>query len=137
MQLGFAMIADVVSRTVEGKLNIVGEFNSIAAATVPARHPSLCLIARFHASVAEGSEGHVFETALVTEDGHEVIPRTAPIPLRFGVIGPGVPLRSQVMIQLQDLPLPEYGLYEFRIWVDGNHLGDVPLFLAPIPDGQG
>src|SRR6185436_5289009 len=42
-----ALLADGANATAEGKLNILGIFNALHAASFPCAHPHMCLVLRF------------------------------------------------------------------------------------------
>ena len=137
MDLKFALLADAVNESKEGKLNITGEFNTIWSPSVPLTYPFLCIVARFEARVSEGTQ-HTLRIGLFDEDGGVVIPVSPDLELGFVSTGRGRPLRAQVIIQLVNFVLPKHGDYEFHLLVDGHHKASVPLaFMAPPASSHG
>lgn len=130
MQLTAGLLADGANIAADGKLNLLGVFDRIVASGIPFTHPSLFLIARFAARVSEGSS-HSLQIALVDADGQEVVPRTRPLPLTFGLNGPGRPMTAQVIAQFVDLQLPVFGEYDFHLHVDGEYTASIPLYVEP------
>ena len=128
MDLKFALLADHVNETREGKLNIIGEFNLISAAQVPATHPLLFLVARFQASVSEGTE-HELTIGLYDEDGQAALPQSPTFPIKFVPQGRGLPLRAQVVAQLGGLRFDHFGSFEFHLLVNGRLEARVPLLV--------
>lgn len=126
MDLKFALLADHVTETREGKLVIVGEFNMIWSEQVPIRHGPFFLLARFEARVSEGVS-HKIRIALVDEDGNQTLPPSPEIPINFAPTGPGYPLRGQVVVHFGSVEFPKPGDYEFHILVDGHIKAVVPL----------
>lgn len=137
MDLRFALLADHVAETREGKLVIVGEFNAIRAPNAPVTHSRMFLVARLEARVTEGSQ-HRLRIALVDEDGNHVIPASPEIPIDFVPTSPGHPLVAQVIVGLENIRFPHFGDYEFHLLVDGRLLADVPLTVAQVlsPPGR-
>ena len=133
MDLKFALLADHVNRTSEGKLNIIGEFNAISAARVPATHSSLFLVARFEASVSEGTE-HQLTIGLYDEDGKGVLPKSPTFPIKFVPQGRGLPLRAQVVAQLGGLKFDHFGNFEFHLLVNGRIEATVPVSVSQIKE---
>jgi hypothetical protein len=131
MELKFAVLADYVSETKEGKLNIMGTFSGIRAQKVPAVHPRCYIAARFHARVSEGTD-HTFRIGLYDADGGEVRPLTPDLPLQFTSNGPGRPFVGTVIVDMPALQLPNFGDYEFHILIDGRVMAEVPLSLTEI-----
>lgn len=126
MELRIGVVADLVSTTSEGKVNLLGIFDSIAAAQVPAIHPLFYLFASFTAGVVEGTE-HQLQITLVDEDSREVIPPTVSLPLPFAISGAGKPLIGQVIAQFPNVQFPDFGDYEFRLYIDGEYKASIPL----------
>lgn len=56
MEAKLALICNSANVSQEGKLNILGEFDTIWAEQVPVKWPSLTLVARFEAHLVEGSK---------------------------------------------------------------------------------
>lgn len=136
VRLTAALLADYANVTADGKLNVMGVFGRMATTRIPVTYPSLYLIARFEARVTEGTH-HTVQVALVDSDGQEIVPKLAPLPLYFEIMGPGRPLRAQLVTEFANLRLPVLGEYDFHIFVDGEYLESVPLYLESIPEPAG
>ena len=132
MNLRFALLADYAAVIEGGKLLVAGEFDRVVAPSLPATAPPFYLVARFDAQVSEGTE-HRLRIHLVDADGHEVAPPAAEVPFPFGALGPGRPLRGQVIVQINGAKFPKYGAYEFHLNVDGRNEGVVQIPVAPAP----
>lgn len=128
MELRIGVVADLVSTTSDGKVNLVGIFNRIYTSRVPAIHPLLYLFASFNARIVEGTE-HRVQISLVDGDSQEVIPRTPSLPLPFAIVGEGKPLLGQVIGQFPNVQFPDFGDYEFRLDIDGQYIGSIPLIV--------
>lgn len=126
MELKFALVADHVAETREGKLIIVGEFDVVWAPEIPAQFGPFYLVLRLEARVSEGTD-HKIKVGLFDADGQEVIPMSPELTVRFGSTGPGYPLRAQITVHFAAAQFPAYGDYEFHIIVDGRFLGSVPI----------
>jgi hypothetical protein len=136
MELKFALLADLVSETTEGKLNIIGEFNTLWTSKMPCLWPLCYLVARFEARVTEGTE-HTFQYAVSHLNGTEVIARCEEISFKLVAIRPRQPLRGQIFVRLSPLQFREFGMYEFKLWVDRAYKGSVPLFVSRIEQAPG
>jgi hypothetical protein len=136
VRLTAALLADYANVTTDGKLNVMGVFGRMTVTRLPITYPSLYLVARFEARVTEGTR-HTVQVALVDTDGQEVVPKLAPIPLHFQITGPGRPLRAQLLMEFADLRLPVLGEYDFHIFVDGEYLESVPLYLESVSEPAG
>lgn len=132
-RLVFALIADVVNRTAEGKLNIVGEFNLIGTAKMPTRHPVMHLAARVYFPIVAGTEGHTLQIDLVDEDGRKLIPTTEATPIHVGPALPGMGLRADIFAQFVDTVFHRFGPHEVRLIVDGHFIGGATIELEQLP----
>jgi len=128
MEVKLAVIADAANVSREGKLNILGEFNTIFAATVPIRWPVMVLVVKLEAPVAEGPE-HAFGVRVVDEDGNFVAPNIDGRITFGGHTPPGHPYRAQQIIGIRDAVFPKFGEYAFEILCDGRREFSVPLYV--------
>lgn len=123
-----ALIADSANISVEGKLNILGEFDTLYAEAVPVRHPTLWFVAKLLLDSRDVGERR-FMLRLVDEDGNTVLP-----PLIMGVTIPppgpeaaGERKSLPIVLMVSDATLPRFGAYVFELRVDGEVLAEVPL----------
>lgn len=131
LELKFALLADHVTETREGKLVIVGEFDTIAAPAAPVTHAPMYLVARLEAADADEADEHEFRLGLFTEDGREIVPLSPPNPIRLLRTG-AARLRGQVIVQLGAVTFPDFGGYEFRLVVDGTVLARPPVHIVRV-----
>jgi hypothetical protein len=132
LELKFALLADYVNVTREGKLNIIGEFDSLLAPRVPAVHPAFFLVARFAGHVSEGTD-HDFTVEMRDEDGKSVLPKLPALKLPFRAQGPGRPLRGQIVFQMGGIRFPHYGRFEFHLLIDGRFMATVTVNVVKPP----
>lgn len=128
MEVVLAVLADAANVSREGKLNILGEFNSIWAGEMPVTWPMMCLVIKLEATAGEGPR-HKLGVRVVDEDGRLAAP---PIDgeVDFGPpFMPGLPHRSQFIIGIQGAVFKHHGAYAFEILVDGHHARSVPLYV--------
>jgi hypothetical protein len=132
MKQRFAFLADYAGLGNQGKLIIVGTFDTVhdRQGIRPIPVPPCYLIASFEASIVEGTQ-HSFQVALNDEDGQPVLDQPVSIPLPFRPQGPGRPFVANAIVHSPDLSVPELGEYRFDLRIDGAHIGDVPLFVTP------
>jgi len=112
----------------QGKLCILGAFDTIIAPRFPATHTNCALALRF--VLRAGDEGaHRILVTLSDPDGRNVLPGGgANVTLNFA----GVPAAthfasSNCVISLQGLVLPAAGAYSFDVYWDGEVAIRVPL----------
>src|SRR5262245_14923941 len=97
VNVNLAVLCDAANVAREGKLNILGEFDSIHVATFPLIYPTMVLVVRREAHPTEAGE-HSLKLHLVDEDGGDCVP-----PLQGGFATgdppfPGVPIRTAPLI---------------------------------------
>lgn len=132
MELKLALIADYATTTGDGKLVVVGDFDTIIAPSAPVRHHRMFLIARFEAGVSEGTL-HKLRIILRDEHGKPLEHFSIETELRFVPTRPGRPLVAAFLADLRLLEFPRYGDYEFQLLVDGRVAGSIPLTVTPPP----
>ncbi len=135
MDVTLAVLADSANTTADGRLNIMGIFDHLQAATFPVSHPIAWLVLRLEAPRSEEGDLKRIQIWMMDEDrvlyelaGELVIP-----PPR----APGAVVMNQ-LLQLRGLPLPRPGEYAFHILVNGEEKRVVPLragLLAQQPPG--
>ena len=137
MHVAYALLADTATSGGRGKLNIIGTFNRIWAPDFPSVHGRMALVVRLEGHVTEAGE-HTLEIQYVNQDGQEIAGGPPQIPFRLNKENrlPGAPLSQQVMMEINNLPLPEAGVYEFAIKVDGTYLDSIPLYVQQLEAGN-
>jgi hypothetical protein len=124
MHVTFALFADAANLSQEGKLNILGVFDALQVATLPAMHPRATLVVHLKGSVADAGTHRVSlqwmspsGTELWSSDGELGV--TSP---PSGVLDMDFPLIAQL-----DLPLDLAGGYVMRVGLDGTMHAEIPL----------
>lgn len=125
MQVKLALLADYANVTTEGKLNILGIFDRIHVAELPAVHPQMQFILRLEAHRAERDRRHAVEIRLHDPDGQtvfdikgEVVPRDS---------GGGRTIASNQIISVNNLSLAKTGEYTFVVFINNDLKAEVPL----------
>ncbi|HVA89518.1 MAG TPA: hypothetical protein VNL71_06720 [Chloroflexota bacterium] len=138
MELTSLLLADH-AEAVNGKLYLVGgAWNRIAAGTLPAIHPHLTVAAVMAVPWTETNEKHALQMEVVTEDGQPVLP--LPLNGEFEAGRPpgmrqGSAQNLVFCFNFNNLTLPNAGVYQFVLYVDGTELGRAgfELVVAPQP----
>jgi hypothetical protein len=131
MQVALFLAADFAKIDANGKLDILGVFNRINAVSFPAKHRTLFLVIRIIATFGEYDLDHPFKLLFVDEDGEEQQPTLEGI-MRFEKPPTGTQVQADTILQLGDLPLPRQGRYEFRLLINQDVKGILPLEAAQI-----
>ena len=132
MDIQTAVLCDAATDN-NGKLNILGTFDTIYTSQLPAIHPQCSIALRMTFSKVE--EGpHKVKLNFVDEDGKSVMP---PIEIPFDVAVPEetIFLSRNFIVNIQKLKFEKEGLYSIDIAVDGRQEGSIPL-LVKIPSPQ-
>ena len=140
MELLTSVICDSAS-DYNGKLCILGAFDTLWSIKYPNQHPHCTLALRFLFNESDQGK-HQFKVVFVNADGKELLPKG---PLEFGIqIGP-MPDKQYFMsrnltLNMQGLPIPEPGQYSFDIYWNADILASIPLQAvqarAPKPCGK-
>ena len=135
MHVNLAVLCDAANVSREGKLNILGEFDSIHASSFPLTYPTMVLVVRMEAHPTEVGD-HRLKLQLIDADGQDVVP---PLEGEFTTGRPpfpGVPVRTApIILQMHGVRFDHPGHYSFELLVDGHHLRSLPLhFLAGLDE---
>ena len=133
MNIQVALLCDAATDD-NGKLNLLGAFDTIFARELPAIHPQ-CAVA-LRVTFFNGDEGkRQLKLNLVDADGRSIMPPieipvevTLPEDMHFGT--------RNFIINIQQLKFAEPGLYSVDVTLDGQSQASIPLLVkhvAPPP----
>lgn len=135
MELRIFLLSDFANVDAGHKLNIIGAFNTINAKEFPAVHPSMYLVAKVAAQLGEFGKQYGYQIVFFDEDAKELGKIegkvTFPIPKgkqRFS--------EFNLVLALRDIPFPKAGRYEFRLLMNDQVLGEVPLDVMRLESPQ-
>ena len=124
MHVSFALFADAANLSQEGKLNILGVFDALQVAALPAVHPRAHLVVHLKGTHSDiGS--HTVGFRWLSPSGQELWNSAGD--LNVGAPPPGVTEMDLPLIAQLDLPMDAAGGYTMSIAIDGNHTMDVPI----------
>jgi uncharacterized protein DUF6941 len=124
MQVSFALFADAANLSQEGKLNILGVFDALQVATLPAVHPRAHLVVHLKGSQLDVGS-HTVTLRWINPHGSELWTSTGE--LNVGAPPPGVGEMDLPLIAQIDLPMDVAGGYVMAIALDTSHTADVPV----------
>ena len=136
MRLEFLLLADHVNLTVEGKFNIIGEFNRLVAASFPVIHPMMYIVARvsFPGGDVPTRSDVLFQLVRDRDQATLIqvstVPSPPPDPSELPTDIPDPRFEESVVVPLFGTVLPEAGIYTVRLVVDGTELGRRRLHVA-------
>jgi hypothetical protein len=124
MNIRVAVLCDAATED-NGKLNLLGAFDTIYAPQLPAVHPQ-CAVA-LRVTFMSGDEGaHQLKLNFVNADGRAIMP---PIEIPVGVALPDEVhfLTRNFIVNIQQLKFAEAGLYSVDVRLDEKSQGNIPL----------
>ncbi|HLY66141.1 MAG TPA: hypothetical protein VKU60_11455 [Chloroflexota bacterium] len=120
MQVPICFVADAANVSVEGKVNMVGQFEEIRALGFPVRHPQLAMWLQLLAEPFDIGREAALEVRLVDADGQQILSVTRAITPPPPPIPDAWPVKLNVIVWVQDVVFPTAGAYEFRILLDAE-----------------
>ncbi len=132
MKILLAALADCANISREGKLNVMGLFNTIHAAQVPFTHPSLQLVLRISLALAEVDREHEIEIRCMDEDGAELFK----VEGQFSVAGapaPGISPTFDHIVGVHNMTFRKFGGHTFAIFVNRDLKQTIDLEVARLP----
>ena len=131
MKVEVAVVADYANTAEGGKLNVMGMFDHISAASFPSTHASMVLALRLRLDFEDREKDHAIKVQLVDEDGR--LMGGGDWALKVGAIPPG---ERQIVSQLLSFVNTEFqrpGEYAFVLSWDGEEKARIPLTLSLRP----
>jgi len=133
MEVALAVVADAANVSQEGKLNILGVFDTIWARDFPFRHASMVFVLRVRADFTDQGL-HQLVVRLMDADGGQLFKAGGPLKVPGGE--PGRPIKPHVIMGLSGITFQKPGDYSFEILVDERHMKSVPLYVMQAPDAR-
>jgi hypothetical protein len=124
MHVSFSLFADAANISREGKLNILGVFDAVQVAQLPALHPRTTFVLRLKAT-AQDAGVHPLILRWMNPKGNELWNSQAELEIAGAPPGTSE-LDMPVIIQL-DLPLDTAGEYRMIINVGSQHTATCTL----------
>ena len=134
MDVTLALLADYANVTREGKLNVMGLFTIINAATLPWVHPQMQLVLELEAGPAEWDTQKDVEIKLLDADARSILTTGGSIKVPRGKAGRRVYIHS--IMTFGNVRFDAEGDYIFAILVGGETKKEVALrvnYAPPAP----
>ncbi|MDZ4672893.1 MAG: hypothetical protein SGI84_00475 [Gemmatimonadota bacterium] len=132
MEVQLAVLADGANVSQEGKLNILGEFNTIYGTEPPLLHPLMYFVAKVNISAGDGPSV-VLRLRVVDAEGAPAAPELA---LHAAGKPPsdGTPAPLLVVIPIVQAVFRQFAEYTFELrGPSGPPLAEVALYVRPVP----
>ena len=133
MHIAFALFADAANLSQEGKLNILGVFDALQVASLPAVHPRAHLVVRLKGTRADVGN-HRVTLRWVNPGGKELWSSTGE--LNVGMPPIGVNDLDLPLLASLDLPIDVAGTYTLGVALNDQPTAEVKLMVrtgAPGP----
>ena len=124
MDMQIAVLCDAATDN-NGKLNILGTFDTIHTNQLPAVHPQCSIALRMSFNKVEEGQ-HKLKLHFVDEDGKLVMP-SIDIPVEVVVPEDSIFLSRNFIVNIQQLKFQNPGFYAINIALDGSQVGSIPL----------
>lgn len=134
MKIPVALLADEANISQEGKLNILGAFDRIAAGRFPTLHPRMVFVFRVHAEYADAGERFPTRVRLMDEDGATLFEASGE--LVAPPLAPGEFITANQIFTLVGLRFPRAGHYKFVLNVGDLRPHETPLRVMQAPQGE-
>ncbi|WCJ59175.1 hypothetical protein NXS98_15875 [Fontisphaera persica] len=130
MEIQVASLCDAATDS-QGKLNILGTFDTINASQMPAVHPQCSVALRLVFDKME--EGpHTVGLNFVDEDGRPVMPPIQ-MPIKVEVPDEAIFVSRNFIVNIQHMKFEKPGFYSVDISFDGEIKGRIPLLVRFCP----
>jgi len=130
MNIQVAVLCDAATDD-NGKLNLLGAFDTIFAAQLPAVHPQ-CSVA-LRVTFVSGDEGNrKLKLNFVNADGHSIMPPIE-IPVAVALPDDAHFVTRNFIVNIQGLKFPEVGLYSVDVRLDDQSQAGIPLWVKSLP----
>ena len=131
MTMQLAVLCDAAT-DYNGKLNILGTFDTIFSQQFPACHPQ-CSVALRVAFTKMEEGNHTLKINFVDEDGQSIIQSPDIPPFEVVLPGDATFISRNIVLNIQQLKFETAGLYAIEIAVDGRHEASIPLSVKEMP----
>ncbi len=120
-----ALVADEANISQEGKLNVLGAFDRIAAPKFPTIHPKMVFVFRVEAGYGDGGVSVPVRVRLIDDDGGVLF--DAGGEMRAPKVAPGDFATSYQLFVLAGVQFQAPGMYKFVVT-----MGDLPPHETPL-----
>src|SRR5580700_9955067 len=126
MNIQIAVLCDAATES-GGKLNLLGAFDAIQAAQLPALHPQCSIALRITFNKVEEGE-HKLRINFVDEDGQPIM-KYIDLPIQVTMPEDAYFITTNIIVSMQQLRFAKAGLYSIDIAMDGRQEIAIPLFV--------
>jgi hypothetical protein len=132
MNIQVAVLCDAATDD-NGKLNLLGAFDTIYAPQLPAMHPQ-CTVALRVTFMSGDEGGRKLKLNFVNADGKSIMPPVE-IPVAVALPDDVHFVTRNFIVNIQGLKFPEAGLYSVDVRLDDKSHAAIPLWVKHLPPG--
>ncbi len=130
MDVRLAVLADCANVAVGGKLNLMGIFSELHAATFPVVHPVMVLAMRLEFTFEDAGNDQELAVRVIDEDGRELLAVTQRISVSR--VPPGDHHYLDRTISISGVVIERPGALAFRVFWNGRECAKVPLRIRKV-----
>jgi hypothetical protein len=124
MTIQVAVLCDAAT-DYNGKLNLLGTFDTIYAPQMPQQHPQCSIAVRI--AFDRNEEGrHILNLNFVDEDGHPIM-KAMQIPVEVDFPADATFISRNLVVNILQLTFSKAGLYSVDLSMDDRPLSSIPL----------
>lgn len=127
MKLQIGCLCDAANLSSDGKVNLLGEFDTIWAPRVPHVHLLMYFVAKLRVLASDGSKMD-FRFRVVADDGQIISPEIG-LQIEGQHPGGGETAGLPIILPIANAMFPEHGTYTFELRCGGAVLAEVPLYV--------
>ncbi len=131
LRVTLALLADAANVSREGKLNILGNFDTIYARSFPTAHAHMQLVLRLEGEAGDTGSTHGLDIQLLAPDGRALLRLPGSFTVQRHALGE--PVRVDHIVTFTNVGFPDPGRYTFRIVVDEGAETTLVLRVEQIP----
>jgi len=130
LKIPVAFLADEANISQDGKLNVMGIFDRIAASAFPTVHPKMVFVFRIHAEFTDVGRTSPVQVRLVDEDGGVIFEANGEIV--SPTVSPGEFSTANQVFTLVGVQFSQPGVYKFLVSVDEMELHETPFMVVQV-----
>ena len=131
MQLKMALLADAANVSREGKLNVLGIFDTIYARSFPVAHPQMQLVLRLEAGPDDAGTACRLEVQVTAPDGASLA--RLPVTMTVPQAETGERARVDHILTFTNMVVERAGRYALRVTLGDGGETIVPLRVEQVP----
>ena len=130
MNVQVAVLCDAATDD-NGKMNLLGAFDTIYAQQLPAVHPQ-CAVALRVTFAADDEGQRKLKLNFINADGHVIMPAME-VPVAITLPDDAHFLTRNFIVNIQQLKFAEAGLYSVDVRLDDKSQASIPLLVKNLP----